>query len=479
MSARGIVAWGSYLPRRRLPRQLIAEALGWTAPALRGKGERAIAAWDEDALTMAVEAARHCVRDGDSPPASVWLASTTLPFVDRDNAAVLVDALNLPAETRTLDATASQRAGSAALAEALLAGVGDTLVIASDCREARPGSPLEMQVGHGAAAMRVGDAGNAAVEFLGHRAASADLVDHYRARGQRFDYSVEDRWVRDEGFFKLIPPVVQALLDEQDIAGGDIAQAIFPCPARVAQRLAKTLGIEADRVADDLSGPCGHTGTAQPLLLLARALEQAEPGQLLLLVGFGQGVDALLLRTTERVPAMRPAATVDRQLADGKPETSYVRYLAQQGLVPLDRGNRAEFDNRTALTALYRNRDRITGFSGGRCRACGMLQYPRARMCVNPDCRQLDTQDAVSLAGARGRIRSFTEDWLAASIDPPLQYGTVELDGGAQVFLEFTDCEPGSLAIGQPVEMRFRIKDVDERRHFTRYFWKPAPVEES
>ncbi|RMF95202.1 MAG: hydroxymethylglutaryl-CoA synthase family protein [Gammaproteobacteria bacterium] len=478
MSARGIVAWGSYLPRRRLPRQVIAEALGWTAPALRGKGERTIAAWDEDALTMAVEAARHCVRDGGSPPTSVWLASTTLPFVDRDNAAVLVDALNLPAETRTLDATASQRAGSSALAEALLAG-GDTLVIASDCREARPGSPLEMQVGHGAAAMRVGEAASAAAEFLGHRTASADLVDHYRARGQRFDYSVEDRWVRDEGFFKLIPPVVQALLDEQGLAGADIGQAIFPCPARVAQRLAKTLGIDPDRLADDLSGPCGHTGTAQPLLLLARALEQAEPGQLLLLVGFGQGVDALLLRTTERILNASPLVTVDSQLAAGRQETSYLRYLAQQGLVPLDRGNRAEFDNRTALTALYRNRDRITGFSGGRCRACGMLQYPRARMCVNPECRALDTQDAVSLAGVRGRIKSFTEDWLAASIDPPLQYGTVELDGGAQVFLEFTDCDPGSLAIGQPVEMRFRIKDVDERRHFTRYFWKPAPVEES
>ena len=97
---------------------------------------------------------------------------------------------------------------------------------------------------------------------------------------------------------------------------------------------------------------------------------------------------------------------------------------------------------------------------------------------MNPDCRELDSQERVPLSGVKGKVKSFTEDWLAYSPNPPLQYGNVEIEGGGNIMMEFTDCEPGTLTIGMPVEMRFRIKDVDARRSFTRYFWKPTPVEE-
>lgn len=59
----GILAYGCYVPRRRLQRAAIHAANKWFAPSLGGlaKGERAIANWDEDAITMAVEAARDCL----------------------------------------------------------------------------------------------------------------------------------------------------------------------------------------------------------------------------------------------------------------------------------------------------------------------------------------------------------------------------------------------------------------------------------
>ncbi len=59
----GITAFGAYIPRRRLQRKAVAQANAWFAPNLAGgaKGERAMANWDEDALTMAVEAARDCL----------------------------------------------------------------------------------------------------------------------------------------------------------------------------------------------------------------------------------------------------------------------------------------------------------------------------------------------------------------------------------------------------------------------------------
>jgi hydroxymethylglutaryl-CoA synthase len=179
------------------------------------------------------------------------------------------------------------------------------------------------------------------------------------------------------------------------------------------------------------------------------------------------------------VAEFRPQLGMAGWLARRQEETSYLRYLAQQGDVKVDWGHRAEFDNRTAMTAFYRNRDSITAFVGGRCGECGTVQFPQARICVNPECQAENSQAPAPLAGVRGRVKSFTEDWLAVSQNPPLQYGNVELDGGGNIFMEFTDCEPGSLAIGMPMEMRFRIKDVDDRRGFTRYFWKPTPVRES
>ena len=42
--------------------------------------------------------------------------------------------------------------------------------------------------------------------------------------------------------------------------------------------------------------------------------------------------------------------------------------------------------------------------------------------------------------------------------------------------MKFTDIAPGEIDSGTTVETTFRIKDIDERRGFTRYFWKATPV---
>ena len=54
----GIARFGAYIPRLRLDRAVIAATHGWMAPGLKGqaKGSRAFTSWDEDAITMAVEA---------------------------------------------------------------------------------------------------------------------------------------------------------------------------------------------------------------------------------------------------------------------------------------------------------------------------------------------------------------------------------------------------------------------------------------
>ncbi|MEX2481532.1 MAG: OB-fold domain-containing protein, partial [Gammaproteobacteria bacterium] len=129
---------------------------------------------------------------------------------------------------------------------------------------------------------------------------------------------------------------------------------------------------------------------------------------------------------------------------------------------------------RTALSAFYRKRRDITSMLGGRCRECNTLQFPRSLLCVK--CSASDTQEPESLSQLTGRVKSFTEDWLAYTPSPPYIYGNVEFPDGANVMLEFTDFRPGELSVGDSVRLAFRVKDFDTKRHFHRYFWKPAPL---
>lgn len=468
----GILACGAYLPALRLERAAVADAVGWAAPAVRGfaRGRRTVANWDEDAVTMGVEAARACLAGLDrSAIRRVVLASTTAPFADRSNAGIAADALNLGDAVATADAGGSRRAGTSELIRVLEGSAsGATLLIGSDCRAARPGSPQEMLYGHGAAAALVGE-GDAIAVLLGAVSVHRDFVDRYRAADAGFDYVLEERWVREAGWFAIVPDAVERALAAAQVSAADVGAFALAGPAGIAATLAEKLALRGARIVDTLHDQVGDCGAAHPLLLLAAALDGARAGELIVLVGFGQGADVLVLRATGA-----GTAGVAALAAGGRTLDHYLRYLVLRGLVQLDYGIRAERDNRTSLSAFYRRREAVTGFVGGRCSACGTLQFPRTALCVQ--CAARDTQAPASLAELTGTVKSWTEDWQAVSPRPPLIYGNVTFPDGGNVLMEFTDVEPGELRHGQPLRMAFRIKDLDARRSFRRYFWKPVPL---
>lgn len=478
--AASIVSCGLYVPQWRLERARIAEALAWLAPsgASAVSGARAVCNWDEDALTMAVEAGRRCMAGRQrSMPAALSLASTTLPFADRSNATVVAEALDLPDDIRASDRTGSLRAGTTALAEAASRDEqGCTLIIASDSRMARPGSAAEMQYGAAAVALLVArDPAASGHEPIARLTAAAhvaaDFVDHYRMSGEDFDYALEERWVRDEGAAKLIPTAIGRALALAASAPASIEHFAMPGPAGTVRRVAQAAGIGHARVHEGLREECGDSGAAQPLQLLLAMLAAASPGQRLLLVGFGQGVDALVLEA-----GVDAAALAQRELARAltrrRLEPHYTRYLAHRGLLAPDFGMRSERDQRTAQSVAWRKHRELAAFIGGRCAACGAVQFPKSRVCVNPDCRRTDTQADHRLAESTGRVRSFTEDWQAYTPHPPCIYGNIGLEAGGNLLMELADVESGELEVGAAVQFVFRIKDCDPQRAYRRYFWK-------
>lgn len=477
----GIVAFGAYIPQTRLQRSAIVGANAWFNPALKShiKGEKAISNWDEDVITMAVEASRDCLAGRDRADiGELFLASTTMPFADRQNSVIVKEALNLNDEVGTLDVTGSQRAGLAALIQALKAGErqANALCVASEKPKLRPGSEAELTRGDAAAAFLIGT-GDVIARHLATFRISADFVDHFRESGNDFDYEWEPRWVRDEGYAKLATAAVAGVLERAGCRPEQVNRFILAAPLRgVAAAVAKQSGIPAAAVADDLGQSVGISGTAHPLLMLAHCLETASPNDRILVLGFGSGCDAVLLQRTEALQTHRSSFGVSGWLARRKSEQNYVRYLFLAGHLDLDRGMRAEFDQKQPLTALWRHRKTVLGLVGGRCTKTGTIQFPRTDISVSSNNHAVGTQEDYPLAEHGARILTYTSDQLTYTPDPPSYYGMIEFAGGGRMNAEFCDVDPEDVAVGREMRMMFRIKSIDERRSFRRYFWKAAPT---
>jgi 3-hydroxy-3-methylglutaryl CoA synthase len=461
----------------------IFEQIGWLAPAIMAiaQGERSVCNWDEDALSMAVEAARDCLLGVDRAKVDgVHLCSTTLPYADRQNAGILATALNLGSNMSTADFTASVRSGTSGLIAALDAVRAgrrrSVLVAASDKRQTRGGYFYESWFGDGAASLLVGDQGVVA-EILGSHSVSYDLVDHYRGADKKYDYLWEERWVRDEGYAKIIPEAIAGLLARTGLAIGDFARVVYPCFFTSEHKaIAQRIGATGKQVMGNMHEETGETGSAHPLVMFVRALEEAKPGDKILVASFGQGSDALAFQVTDEIAKLAPRTGIRGALARKRELTSYTKFAKFREFIDLEMSIRGEVGGQTAMTTLYRNRQMVLGLVGGKCSKCGVPQFPPSKICVNPECSAFRTQEPYAFADREGHVVAYTGDLLAVTVDPPAIYGIVQIRGGGRLLLDFTDCTLDDVKVGGPVRMSFRKRWYDRDRGYTGYFWKAVPT---
>lgn len=474
----GIKSFGAYVPPRRFSKKLIAEANRWAFPSPKSspKGERSVCGWDEDVITMAVEAGRDCLRDADRDAVhGLTIASTSSPYADLSGAAIVAAALRLPRTVRCREMSGSTRAGLSALIDACtMAGSGDQLIVASERRTAKPGSAQELQYGCAATALLIGQGDDLVARFLGSETISLPFFDHFRQSGSNVDYQWEDRWIREEGVLKFVPEALASLSKRLGFEVSDIAHFGLCGGSRGADALvARRLKIEPDRVLPNLQDRVGDPGAAHPALMLASALERARPGEKIVIVSFTHGCELVVFEKGEVEPSDARRG-VEGSIANRIEETAYLKLLSFDQQVDLDWGMRAEVDNKTALTQLYRTADQSLGFVGGRCRACEAVQFPSLPTCVN--CGAAETQQPYPLADEPAQIATFTADWLQYSPAPPLYMGLIQFDCGARILMEIVDVGSAGVDVGTPLTTRFRIKERDRLRGFARYFWKASPA---
>ena len=480
----GITSYGAYIPLHRIDRMNIYMAMGWLNPASILPGEKAVANYDEDSLTMAVASAVDCLNGLDRKAIDgLYFATTTPPYEERQNAGMIATALDLRSDIRTEDFTDSIKAGTGALLsadDAVKAGSAkNVLVCASDCRMGKPGGFQEEMYGDGGAALLLGD-DKVIASLEGSYSLSYDFVDHWRAEGDKFNRTWEDRWIRDEGYGKFIPEAISGLLKKYDLKPKDFAKVCYPCLyTRAHAVIGKKLGFEPDQIQEHMFTTVGNTGAAYSLMVLVAALEDAKQGDKILLASHGNGSDAIFFEVTDEIEEMKDRAKgIKKNMEPKKYMDSYEKFAVCRDVLTIDTGGRGEEIASTSLTALWRDRRAILGLVGSKCKRCGTPQFPPQRICVKPDCGAVDEMEDYRFSDKKGRLFTYTGDMLAFSPDPPAVYGFIDFDGGGRNVFDLTDCDLDSLKVGMPVEMSFRRKYVDEYRGIHGYFWKGIPIRE-
>lgn len=463
----GIVACGAYLPIYRLSKEAIASAWG----SHGGRGERSIANFDEDSVTMAVEAARDCIRGMDRGKIdALFFATTTSPYREKQCSTLIATAADLGGEITTSDFTGTLRAGTGALKAALAAvksGAAKTvLVVAADCRLGEPGSTDEQIFGDGAAAFLVGREGAAAIIENSYSLAG-EITDVWRTESDAYVRSWEGRWVVSQGYEKYTRQAVLEIMKKNGLAAKDLARAVFYGPDRRShEALARRLGFEKTQVQDPLLENVGNTGTAHALIMLAAALEQAQAGETMLLASYGDGADALILKATPQIEKIKDRRGVSSYLAAKLPFLSYATYCDWRKLL-----KSADSHETSSASLIYRDRASVLRLHASRCRVCSMTFYPVQRVCFG--CGAKDQYEEVRLADRVGHVFTYAKNYMVP-VGAPNVATVVEMEDGCRAYMIMTDRDPDQVQIGMPVEFTFRR--WNEGGGFHNYAWKCRPL---
>jgi 3-hydroxy-3-methylglutaryl CoA synthase len=451
-------------------------AAAWERHSLGG--ERSVANNDEDSVTMAVEACVNCLgarTRGDID--GLFFATTTAPFREKMSAVMIATAVDLGREIRTADFAHSLRAGTGALRAALDAVAGGSmkkvLVAAADARLGYPRSDQEQTFGDAAAAFLVTDDDPAAV-FEGGYSLGNEMYDVWRNPEDAFVQTWEGRFILGEGFTRLTVQAVNGVLKKLGLQMKDIARAVLPAPdARTHKALCKKLGLDPEsQVTDPMLANVGLCGAAHPLLMLARALEEAQPGDRLLLSAYGDGADAMVFRVTDRIERSKPQRTVAEYLERKLMLTSYAKFLSYKGIVQPVPGEPFRLFPSASVT--WRDRDSIIRCYASKCRKCGTVTFPVQRICHQ--CHAKDEAEEICISGLTGPVFTFSRDSLAGRSDDPLVVHTVaELgDDKVRFYGMMTDCIPSKVEVGVPVGLTFRR--IYDGAGMHNYFWKCRPL---
>jgi len=472
----GIVSYGAYIPMYRLSRDTIASVWGKSL----GRGEKAVANADEDSITMAVEAVVDCLTDIDRQVVDgLHFASTTSPYKDKQAASIVRAAADLRENIDTMDFGSSLRSGANAMTSAMnaiKAGEATRIaVVASECQLPAPNSDFEPVYGDGAAAFLLGDS-DVAASIEGHYTLSSEFMDVWRKANDTYAWAWEDRFIKDEGYEKILPQAVKGLMQKYNLTPQDFTKAVFYAPdARSHAAIARKIGLDPKtQVQQPLYDSVGDTGCAFAPMTLVAALEEAKPGDKLLFASYGDGADAYVLQVTEQIEKVRDRRGVKRHLDSKMNLSNYGVYLQMRNVMEWAPNLRPA--RRSSLSSVWRDRKMFYALYGQKCKSCGKIQYPKQRLCIY--CQTKDNFEQIRLSDKRGKLFTYSIDERAREIILPLVRAVIDLEGGGRYYSSLTDRDTEKIDVGMDMELTFRMvfDGTREGSGFRNYMWKARPI---
>jgi hydroxymethylglutaryl-CoA synthase len=340
----GIIGYGSYVPRYRLPASEISRI--WQGGQdLEPILEKSVPGQDEDVVTMSVEAARNALaRAGVAPEdiRAVWVGSESHPYAVKPTSTIVAEALGITPYTQAADWEFACKAGSEALVAAM-ALVGSemaeyALAVGMDTAQGKPGDALEYTAAAGGGAFIIGPADQSLAEIEGVLSYVTDTPDFWRREGQKYPEH-GGRFTGQPAYFKHIKNAVTGLLNDLGRSPQEYDYVVFHQPnTKFPQRVAKELGFSAAQLETGLLAPrIGNTYAGSSLIGLTAVLDQAGPGDRILLASFGSGAgsDAFSLLVTDKITERRGKALTTEDYINRRTPLDYSEYLKIRGKITL------------------------------------------------------------------------------------------------------------------------------------------------
>jgi hydroxymethylglutaryl-CoA synthase len=341
----GIAGYGAYVPRFRLPASEVSRV--WT----EGTGglpieEKAVPGLDEDVATMSIEAARNALAraqvDAEKIRA-VWVGSESHPYAVKPTSTIVAEAIGAVPNTQAADWQFACKAGTEAM-QAAIGFVGSSmaefaLAIGMDTAQGRPGDALEYTAGAGGAAFVLGPAEAALAAFDGSLSYVTDTPDFWRRQHEVYPEHGQ-RFTGEPAYFKHITSAASRFMELAGTQPQDYRYAVFHQPnTKFPQRVAKMLGFKNEQIkAGMLVNTIGNTYAGSALIGLTAILDEAQPGDRILLVSFGSGAgsDAFGLTVTERMAERRNMAPTTRDYIARRTPVDYATYARYRGKLVLE-----------------------------------------------------------------------------------------------------------------------------------------------
>jgi hydroxymethylglutaryl-CoA synthase len=315
----GIVGYGAYIPRYRLPASEVARI--WTD----GQGglpikEKSVPGLDEDVVTMSIEAARNALKRAQLSPEeirAVWVGSESHPYAVKPTSTIVAEAIGAVPNVQAADWQFACKAGTEAMVAAIGfvgSGMADyALAIGMDTAQGRPGDALEYTASAGGAAYLLGPADQSMAVIESTYSYVTDTPDFWRRAYQKYPEHGQ-RFTGEPAYFKHIT---------------------FHQPhTKFPQRAAALLGFSKEQIDPGLLVPViGNTYAGAAIIGLTAILDIAEPGDRILMVSFGSGAgsDAFALRVTDTLLTKRELAPYTQDYIARRTEIDYATYARMRG----------------------------------------------------------------------------------------------------------------------------------------------------